>query len=44
MLYLVNRAEGIFVLHAFEKRTRRTRQADLAIARHNLAGIRPRES
>jgi len=29
--------EGIYVLHAFEKRTRQTRRTDIEIARRNLA-------
>ncbi len=31
--------EGIYVLHAFEKRTARTRRADLDLARRRLAQV-----
>lgn len=31
--------EAIYVLHAFEKRTRQTRQADLELARKRLADV-----
>lgn len=35
--------EAIYVLHAFEKRTRQTRQSDIDLARRRLAEImRPR--
>ena len=39
VLYVARFAEGIYVLHAFEKRTRQTRQADIELARRNLAEI-----
>ena len=32
--------EAVYVLHAFEKRTRRTRRADLELARQRLAAVR----
>jgi phage-related protein len=32
-------AEAVYVLHAFEKRTQQTRQADLELARRNLAEV-----
>lgn len=37
VLYLARFAEAIYVLHAFEKRARRTRRADIDLARRNLA-------
>jgi phage-related protein len=37
VIYVARFAEGIYVLHAFEKRTRKTRRADIEIARRNLA-------
>jgi phage-related protein len=37
VIYVARCAEGIYVLHAFEKRTRKTRRADIEIARRNLA-------
>jgi phage-related protein len=43
VMYVARFAEGIYVLHAFEKRTRQTRRADIEIARRNLAaGLRRR--
>ena len=39
VLYLVKFAEGVYVLHAFEKRTRQTRKADIELARRNLAEV-----
>lgn len=38
--YLAKLAEAVYVLHAFEKRTRRTRQVDLELARQRLAAVR----
>jgi len=32
-------ADIVYVLHAFEKRTRRTRQADISLARRRLAQL-----
>ena len=37
VMYVAKRVEGIYVLHAFEKRTRQTRRFDIEIARKNLA-------
>lgn len=37
VMYVAKLVEGICVLHAFEKRTRQTRKADVEIARRNLA-------
>jgi phage-related protein len=31
--------EAVYVLHAFEKRTRQTREADLTLARRRLAAV-----
>jgi phage-related protein len=39
VLYLARFAEGVYVLHAFEKKTRRTRKADIELARRNLAEV-----
>jgi len=39
VIYLASFAEAVYVLHAFEKRTQRTRQADVELARRNLAEV-----
>jgi phage-related protein len=39
VVYLARFAEAVYVLHAFEKRTRQTRKADLELARRNLAEV-----
>ncbi len=39
IFYVAKFEEAIFVLHAFEKRTRQTRQADLELARKRLAEV-----
>ncbi len=39
VLYVAKFAEGVYVLHAFEKKTRQTRMADIEIARINLAKV-----
>ena len=39
VLYLAKFAEAVYVLHAFEKRTRQTRKADIELARTNLAEV-----
>ena len=39
VLYVTKFAEGVYVLHAFEKRTRQTRKADIEVARGNLAEV-----
>ena len=45
ILYIAKFAEGVYVLHVFEKRTRRTRPVDLAVARKRLAEVlRQRQS
>lgn len=37
VIYIAKFAEAVYVLHAFEKRTRRTNAADLDLARRRLA-------
>jgi phage-related protein len=39
ILYIAKFAEGIYVLHAFEKDTRRTRPTDIALARKRLRDL-----
>jgi phage-related protein len=39
VFYVAKFEEAIYVLHAFEKRTRQTRQADLTLARRRLADL-----
>ena len=39
VFYLARFAEAVYVLHAFEKRTRQTRKVDIEIARTNLAAV-----
>jgi len=39
VLYIAKFAEAVYVLHAFEKRTRRTPNADLDLARQRLRGL-----
>ena len=39
VLYLAKFAEAVYVLHAFEKRTRQTRKSDIDLARRNLAEV-----
>ena len=39
IVYLAKFEEAIYVLHAFEKRSRKTSQADLALARERLAQV-----
>lgn len=39
VFYVARGAEAVYVLHAFEKRTRRTRQADIDLAKQRLAEI-----
>lgn len=46
VLYVAKFTEAVYVLHAFEKRTRRTAKADLDLARQRLralTGQRPRQ-
>ena len=40
VFYISKFADAIYVLHAFEKRTRRTRQADIETAKQRLADVR----
>ena len=39
VLYVAKFEEAVYVLHAFEKRTRQTRDADVALARRRLAAV-----
>jgi phage-related protein len=39
VLYVAKFAEAVYVLHAFEKRTRQARDADIALARRRLASV-----
>lgn len=39
VLYVAKFAEGIYVLHVFEKRSRKTAMADVDVARHRLAVV-----
>ena len=39
VFYVAKFAEGIYVLHAFEKKTQRTRQADLDIGKECLQAV-----
>jgi len=39
MIYVAKYPEAIYVLHAFEKRSQRTSQRDLAITRRRLAEV-----
>jgi phage-related protein len=39
VIYLAKFAEGVYVLHAFEKKTRRTAKADLEVARSRLTEV-----
>ena len=39
VFYVAKYDNAIYVLHAFEKRTRQTRQADIALARQRLAEL-----
>jgi len=39
VVYIAKFAEAIYVLHAFEKRTRQTRQTDIDLARKRLANV-----
>ena len=40
VFYVARYAEAVYVLHAFEKRTRRTLQADIDLAKHRLANVK----
>ena len=39
VLYLAKYAEGVYVLHAFEKRTRKTSKRDTDLARERLRAL-----
>jgi phage-related protein len=39
IFYIAKFSEAVYVLHAFEKRTRQTRQADIDLARKRLADV-----
>jgi phage-related protein len=39
VFYVAKFEEGIYVLHAFEKRTRQTPQSEVALARRRLADV-----
>jgi phage-related protein len=39
VLYVAKFSEGVYVLHAFPKKTQQTRQADIEIARRNLTEV-----
>lgn len=39
VLYIAKYDEAIYVLHAFEKRTQKTRQADIDLAKRRLAEV-----
>lgn len=39
VFYVARFIEAVYVLHAFEKRTRQTRMADLEVGRHRYAEL-----
>jgi phage-related protein len=39
VFYIAKLSEGIYVLHAFEKRTRKTPKADIELARGRLGAL-----
>lgn len=39
VMYVAKFAEAIYVLHAFPKKAQQTRQADIEMARRNLAEV-----
>jgi phage-related protein len=39
VFYVAKFSEAIYVLHAFEKQTRQTRKADLALAKRRFADV-----
>jgi phage-related protein len=43
ILYVAEFAEGVYVLHAFEKRTRKVSRHDLDLARERLSGLLARK-
>jgi putative addiction module killer protein len=44
VLYVAKHHETVYVLHAFEKRTRQTRKADIDLARRRLADVLQRRA
>lgn len=44
VLYVANFCEAVYVLHAFQKKTRRTRAHDVEIARRRLRNIQDTKS
>ena len=40
VFYVATFPEAIYVLHAFEKRTRRTNRSDVVVARRRLADVK----
>ena len=40
LLYVAKFTEGIYVLHAFQKKSRKTSPLDLAVARSRFAAVR----
>ena len=39
VFYVAKHEEAVYVIHAFEKRTRQTRQADIDVARKRVADL-----
>ncbi len=39
VLYVAKFAQSVYVLHAFEKRSRKTARADVELAKHRLAMV-----
>ena len=39
VFYIAKYEDAVYVIHAFEKRTRETREADIALARKRLADL-----
>lgn len=39
VFYVASFSEGVYVLHSFEKKTQRTRQADIALGRARYADV-----
>lgn len=40
LMYVAKYAEGVYVLHVFQKKSRKTAELDLAVARTRLAAVR----
>jgi phage-related protein len=40
IIYVAKFEEAVYILHAFEKKTRQTRDADLALSRTRLSAVR----